>query len=94
MKCNCKEELEAKLTERFANNTPASSAHKVNMRGYGLCLTGNALELRAGMEYEAYALVPLKSGGSKPKKTKGTMVFSFCPFCGASATTAPEGEKT
>ena len=41
---------------------------------------------------ERDALMPLKSGGSKPKKTKGSMVFSFCPFCGVDARVKPAGE--
>ena len=34
------------------------------------------------MEYEEFAYVPIKKGGEKPKKQRGNMFFSFCPFCG------------
>ena len=85
MNCNCKTEIEERLTARFAESTPAASQQRVTLKGYGLCISEDTLHERALMEYETYALVPLKSGGSKPKKTKGNMVFSFCPFCGAKA---------
>ena len=92
MNCNCKKEIEEKLTARFVESTPAATQQKVTLKGYGLCLGENTLHERALMEYETYALMPLKSGGSKPKKTKGSMVFSFCPFCGVDARVKPAGE--
>jgi len=94
MNCNCKKEIEEKLTARFAESTPTASQHKVKLQGYGITIEADTLHERALMEYETYALVPLKSGGSKPKKTKGSMVFSFCPFCGTSAKAKPEGVPT
>lgn len=84
MTCNCKTELEAKLTERFKAQTPDSRDHKVKLEGYGFGIINNTMILQPYMTYEAFSYVPLKNGGEKPKKMKGNMMFSFCPFCGTS----------
>ena len=80
--CDCKKELEAKLTERYRAQEPDAREHKVALQGYGIALVGNTMLLRGLMPYETFARVPLSKGGEKPKKTKGSMFFSFCPFCG------------
>lgn len=84
-KCNCKSEIEAKLLERFKTQQPDASQHKVTLKGYGFGVEekSGALVVRGFIPYEAFALVPLKKGGSKPKKTMGNMFFSYCPYCGA-----------
>ena len=86
--CTCKEDLEARLTERFAQNEPKGRDHKVTLKGYSLVLTDNTLKRVPSMPYEAYALMPLVKGGEKPKKSSGSMMFSFCPFCGVKLTEA------
>ena len=82
MNCDCKQNIEAKLTENFKTNTPESRDHKVELQGYGLCIADNTLKLQPYMTYEGFSYVPLKKGGEKPKKVKGHMLFKFCPFCG------------
>ena len=79
--CDCRETLEARLTERFQETSPTASNHKVTLQGYAYML-GSAPSRRPFMEYETFAHVPLKAGGHKPKKTRGNMLFNFCPFCG------------
>lgn len=81
MTCECKKDLEAKLLDRFKENSPEASKHEVNLQGYTLIL-GDKLEQKGFMPIEATALFPLKKGGSKEKKLKQNMVFKFCPFCG------------
>lgn len=80
--CDCRKDLEQKLTERYQAQEPTARDHKVTLQGYGLTLTGNKFMERGYMPYETFAYVPLKKGGEKPKKTTGSMFFSFCPFCG------------
>ncbi len=82
MNCNCKKELEAKLTEHFKNNTPDASNHAVELKGYAIAIQENAMVQVGVMEYHATNDVPLKKGGAKRKTTKGNMTFNFCPFCG------------
>ena len=82
MTCDCKTELEAKLTERFKAASPDSRDHKVTLEGYGFGIRDNTMVLQPYMNYKAFAFTPLKKGGEKPKKTIGNMVFTFCPFCG------------
>lgn len=81
--CNCKAELEAKLTERFKASKPEATGHSVTLEGYGFAIVGNTMVMRPVMPYKAHAAFPNKKGGADREKTmKGTMVFSFCPFCG------------
>lgn len=82
MTCNCKTELEAKLTERFKEKSPEATGHSLTMQGYGFALVGNTMKQLGYMEVKAEADYPLKKGGSKIKKTTQNMFFSFCPFCG------------
>ncbi len=95
--CDCATQLEAKLTERFQAQAPNARDHKVKLQGYGIVIQNNAMVMRGFMPYETFARVPLKKGGEKPQKTKGSMFFSFCPFCGEKVGTAPQAtqqEKT
>lgn len=84
--CNCKTDIEAKLAER-AVKAGASEA-KVTLQGYGLTLAGDTMKLAGLMEYTVNAATVAKDGSTKRKKTRGNMIFSFCPFCGA----RPDGE--
>ena len=90
--CDCKDRLEAQLTERFAASKPEAHDHKVTLEGYGFSIHENAMVLRGFMPYTAFAFVPLKKGGEKPQKIKGNMIFSFCPFCGEKLE-ASKGER-
>jgi len=82
MACDCRSRIEAKLTERFVLETPGATGHKVALKGYALCFGVEVATMRPYMEYETFAQVPLKKGGSKPKKTTGNFFFTYCPFCG------------
>ena len=83
--CNCRQELEEKLTERLIKEAPNSTNHRVILMGYAMVLTDKGCVQKAYMPYETSELAPLKKGGSKPKKTTGNMFFSYCPFCGEKA---------
>ena len=80
--CKCKTDIEQKLTERYQAAEPSGREHKVRLQGFGLVVGDGTIKQRPYMEYEAFAYVPLKKGGEKPKKQRGNMFFSFCPFCG------------
>lgn len=83
--CNCRADIEAKLTKQYAENTPEASEHNVELQGYGIGISGNSMYMCAVMPYKATAIYPIKKGGHKTKKLKGSMHFNFCPFCGKSA---------
>lgn len=80
--CDCKKELEIRLTEKFAERSPEATDHAVEMQGYGLVVIDGSMEQMGYMPVEATAMFPLKSGGKKYKTVKQTMFFSYCPFCG------------
>ena len=85
MSCDCQNKINGMLTERFKKDEPAATDHKVKLQGYAIVLTDSGCVTKPFMEYETFANVPLKKGGTKPKKTTGNMVFSYCPFCGVKA---------
>jgi hypothetical protein len=79
--CECKADIEEKLTKHYAEKEKKGRGHEVTLKGYAIVL-GAAVSQRPYMPYETFAYVPLVKGGEKPKKTTGNMFFSFCPFCG------------
>ena len=86
--CNCREEIEAKLQERFKATTPDATDHSVSLDGYGFGITkDNSFVTNGLMPYRAEATHTLKSGATKRKTVKGNMVFTYCPFCGVKGTT-------
>lgn len=85
MKCECREDLEAKLLERFISTEPDGSGHQVTIEGYAFGIVGDQMVMVGTMPIKATATVPLKKGGSKVKTVRQAMHFSFCPFCGVEA---------
>lgn len=81
--CNCRQDLEGKLLERFQAAAPEAKGHGVELKGYGFSLD-ESIQVVAFMEYETGATYPLKKGGEKYKTQRGNMIFSHCPFCGES----------
>lgn len=94
MNCNCKAELEAKLTERHVKQHPDAKDHKVTLGGYGFAIIGNKITHQGAVQITATAdhLVK-KTGEYRPKKMSGNMVWSFCPFCGKSANLESAAEE-
>ena len=82
MSCNCKTELEIKLTERLKEKSPEAANHAATLRGYGFVIIDNSMKSMGYMEVKNTADYPLKKGGSKSKTTTMSMYFSYCPFCG------------
>lgn len=82
MNCTCRTDIEAELTEIAKTEYPLAKNHRVDLMGYGFAIVANKLLSRPFMAYEAIMDAPTKVGGTKVRKIKGTMVFSFCPFCG------------
>lgn len=83
--CNCKTEIEAQLTQRFAEKHRGAAGHKATLEGYGLAIVGNTMKVHPYMPVKFGAGHPNKKTGLERWKTeKGTMSFRFCPFCGES----------
>ena len=88
MNCNCKKELEEKLTQNFKNANPEAVEHGSVIDGYGFLFVANGMEQRGFMEVKSTANFPLKNGNMKVKTLKQSMFFSYCPFCGIKVTGA------
>lgn len=84
-KCSCKADLEKRLTERFIKMEPAAADHAVVLNGYALVfptgLNGN-FESKPSLEYAATAKFTSKKKVVRERTIKGSMLASFCPFCG------------
>lgn len=86
MNCDCKSDLEQKLTERHAAAYPDAKNHKATLDGYGFGIVGNTMITQGFVKFTATAEHPVnKTGGYKEKKIPGSMIWSFCPFCGKPA---------
>jgi len=84
--CNCQTEVTEKLLENFKDKFPEAFLHKVNLTSYSLFINGTTGQCGSAyvVYYEAEAEYPLKKGGLKRKKLKGSIVANYCPFCGIS----------
>ena len=79
MSCNCRQELEEKLLERFKEQEPDAKDHCVSLNKYVFTF-GKCLE-KGCFTIELEALFLLKNGKKKLKKSKQSMLFTYCPFC-------------
>lgn len=81
--CNCKEELEAKLKERFETQHPEATEHTASLNPmYGYYIGEKENFYKPHADFSLTANFPLKKGGFKEKTTKHKIVFNYCPFCG------------
>ena len=80
--CNCKTDVEKKMTETFREQSPEAHGHKAELTGYVLLIEGNTLKSKGAMNIDMTATYPLKKGGEKVRTLKSNMLFTFCPFCG------------
>lgn len=81
--CDCKTRIEAQLVERLKAKHPDAKSHKATLQGYGMTIVGNTMKLQPFMFIKGGASHANKKTGTERWKTeKGTMAFSFCPFCG------------
>jgi len=85
MACNCKKDVEERLTKHYADNHPQAKGHEVSLQWYAYTF-GEGVSVRAYMPYKATAVHTLKSGAEKSKSITGNMFFNYCPFCGESLT--------
>lgn len=81
MTCNCQNDIEAKLLERFKAQAPVAKSHNADLRGYTFVF-GEKVVSKGCMQAELSAEHPLKKGGFRPKTERVTIVFTYCPFCG------------
>ena len=80
--CNCRADIEKKLTEHYAPKLPESRDVEAKLMGYALTL-GKCLAIQAYMPAEIRHTVTVKRTGADKRKTeKVNIYFSHCPFCG------------
>ena len=82
--CECRADIEAKLTKRHVEQNPSATEHSAHLMGYGFGITGDNKVLETiSMPVEMRSTVIVKTTGiAKRKVDKLSMFFSFCPFCG------------
>lgn len=82
--CECRADIEAKLTKRHIEQNPSATEHSAHLMGYGFGITGDNKVLETiSMPVEMRSTVIVKKTGiAKRKVDKLSMFFSYCPFCG------------
>ena len=82
--CECRADIEAKLTKLHLEQNPTATEHSAHLMGYGFGVTGdNKLVESIHMPVELRSTVAVKKTGiAKRKVVKLSMHFSYCPFCG------------
>ena len=80
--CECRADIEKRITEHYASKLPDSRDVKGKLMGYAITL-GDSLGIKAYMPAEISHTVTIKKTGADKRKTeKVNMFFSHCPFCG------------
>ena len=82
MMCDCRRKTEQRLLERFKQQHPEAKNHTATLSGYAIVFEGGNAITKGCMPIELEASFPLKKGGDKDKKTKSSLLFNYCPFCG------------
>lgn len=80
--CDCRADIEKRLTAHYVPKLPDSRDLEARLMGYAITL-GSSLSVRAYMPAEIRHTVTVKKTGAEKRKTeKVNMYFSHCPFCG------------
>lgn len=87
--CTCKKDIEAKLLQRFKAEADTAEDRSATLDGYTLVLHGNTMRYKPAMPYKLTATYTAKTGSKKRKSTSGSMIFSYCPFCGTALKEKP-----
>ena len=82
--CECRADIEAKLTKHHAEQNPSATQHSAHLMGYGFGVTvDNKLVEVIHMPVELRSTVVVKKTGlARSNVNKMSMRFSYCPFCG------------
>ena len=82
--CECRADIEAKLTKLHVEQNPSATQHSAHLIGYGFGITvDNKFVESIHMPVELRSTVVVKKTGlAKSKVDKMLMRFSYCPFCG------------
>lgn len=92
--CNCKQDIETRLTARVAEQKPQVQNIRVALGGYTFPIsdTLGLMPARPTLPIEVRFQAPKKAGGLKDVKESISMAANFCPFCGESL--RAEGKAT
>ena len=83
MACNCKKDIEKRVTDRYAQDL-------IDSKDVSASLTGYAFTFDAGVSMKPYMPIEVshtkssKAGVDRKRTEKVSMFFNFCPFCGVS----------
>lgn len=85
MSCDCKSTFTEKFLEQVKAKYPTSTGHSVEIENYAFVFNkqNNGMTLKGFMPVLIqHKIIVLKTGLSKVKKEKTSLLFSYCPFCG------------
>ncbi len=80
--CECRSDIEQRITDRYATRMPESREVDATLMGYAITF-GDDLRVRAYMPVEIHHTATVKKTGVEKRKIeKVSMFFTYCPFCG------------
>lgn len=80
--CECRADIEKRLTDHYAPKLSESREVKAKLMGYAITI-GARLGIQPYMPVEvSHTVTVKKTGADKRKVEKVNMYFSHCPFCG------------
>lgn len=82
MSCNCRDDIEKKLLDRFKAQQLDATEHLVTLAGYTFVIVDGDMVETGYMPFALEAVYSLKNGKTKRKTSRHNMIFSYCPFCG------------
>lgn len=79
--CECKEDIERRVLEKFKHEHPDATGHEAEMGGYAIVFgKGGGLRPAARIDLTAKGLT--KTGKDKAIRSKVSMLATYCPYCG------------
>lgn len=85
MSCDCKSNFTERFLERAKELFPDSTDHSVELENYAFVFNkhDNGMTMKGFIPVVIeHKVIVKKTGLSKVKKEKTSLLFSFCPFCG------------
>ncbi len=76
--CDCIATAEEKILEFYKNEGNLNNPHKAEFKNKAFALGNTGPGIQPYLEAEVHS--ETKSG--RPKKTKVSLYFTYCPFCG------------
>lgn len=94
MTCDCRATFTEKFLERAKELYPDSKDHSVELKNYAFVFSEGGMDLRGSIPVElTHTVTNKKTGVTRSKKEKTSLLFSYCPICGVKQNKAEESKS-